>query len=138
MQKDIFIGEVQSGHYDGQNVELKGWVNRSRGSKKIWFVVLRDSTGRIQCVAKKDTVGEEVFEALKGALIESSIIVRGLVNVDERSEGGHELVIESAEVVGPVNPSAPFPITESAMENADGGETEFCLTIVTFTSGRGV
>ena len=74
MQKDIFIGDVQSGHYDNQKVELKGWVNRSRGSKKIWFVVLRDSTGRIQCVAKKDTVGEEAFEALKGALIESSII----------------------------------------------------------------
>ncbi len=26
-----------------------------------------------------------------------------------------------------MNPSAPFPITESAMENADGGETEFLL-----------
>jgi len=127
MEKDVFIGEVQSGQYDGQNVELKGWVNRSRGSKKIWFLVLRDSTGRIQCVAKKDVVGEDIFELLKGALIESSIVIRGLVNVDERSEGGHELIIESAEVIGPVNPSAPFPITESAMENADGGETEFLL-----------
>ena len=32
-----------------------------------------------------------------------------------------------AKVVGPVDPSNPFPITESAMEEADGGETEFLL-----------
>ena len=31
------------------------------------------------------------------------------------------------EIVGPVNPDTPFPITESAMVAADGGETEFLL-----------
>ena len=127
MQKDIFIGDVQSGDHDGQKVELKGWINRTRGSNKIRFIVLRDSTGRIQCVAKRETIGDETFESLKSALIESSVIVRGTVNVDERSEGGHELVVDSAEVIGPVNPESPFPITESAMANADGGETEFLL-----------
>ena len=127
MQKDIFIGEVQSGDHDGQRIELKGWVNRTRGSNKIRFIVLRDSTGRIQCVAKRADVGDETFEALAGALIETSVIVTGIVNVDERSEGGHELVVDSATIVGPVNPENPFPITESAMANADGGETEFLL-----------
>ena len=127
MQKDIFIGDVQSGDHDGQNVELKGWINRTRGSNKIRFIVLRDSTGRIQCVAKRETIGDETFEALKSALIETSVIIRGKVNVDERSEGGHELVVDSAEIIGPVNPEHPFPITESAMANADGGETEFLL-----------
>ena len=127
MRKDIFIGDVQSGGHDGQNVELKGWINRTRGSNKIRFIVLRDSTGRIQCVAKRETIGDETFEALKSALIETSVIIRGKVNVDERSEGGHELVVDSAEIIGPVNPENPFPITESAMANADGGETEFLL-----------
>ena len=102
MQKDIFIGDVQSGDHDGQKVELKGWINRTRGSNKIRFIVLRDSTGRIQCVAKRETVGDETFESLKSALIESSVIVRGTVNVDEK-EGGHELVVDSAEVIGPVS-----------------------------------
>ena len=127
MQKDIFIGDVQSGDHDGQHIELKGWINRTRGSNKIWFVVLRDSTGRIQCVAKREDLGDDTFDALKGALIESSVIITGTVNVDERSEGGHELVVDSATIVGPVNPENPFPITESAMANADGGETEFLL-----------
>ena len=86
MAKDIWIGDVQNGDYDGQEVELS-WIKRTRGSNKIRFVVLRDSTGTIQCVAKRDVVGDDAFEAIASALIESSLIVRGSVNVDERSEG---------------------------------------------------
>ena len=127
MAKDIWIGDVQNGDYDGQEVALKGWVKRTRGSNKIRFVVLRDSTGTIQCVAKRDVVGDDAFEAIASALIESSLIVTGTVNVDERSEGGHELVVSNVEIVGPVDPERPFPITESAMKAADGGETEFLL-----------
>jgi asparaginyl-tRNA synthetase len=127
MAKDIWIGDVQNGDYDGQEVELKGWVKRTRGSNKIRFVVLRDSTGTIQCVAKRDAVGDDAFEAVASALIESSLILRGTVNVDERSEGGHELVVSGVEIVGQVDPERPFPITESAMKAADGGETEFLL-----------
>ena len=127
MAKDIWIGDVQNGDYDGQDVELKGWIKRTRGSNKIRFVVLRDSTGIIQCVAKRDVIGDEAFEAIASALIESSIIIRGTVNVDERSEGGHELVVSGLEIVGAVDPDRPFPITESAMKAADGGETEFLL-----------
>lgn len=127
MQKSIFIEDIRSGKYDGEVVDLKGWITRTRGSNKIRFIVLRDSTGRIQCVAKRDVVGDAVFENLKAALIETSIELRGIVNVDDRSDGGYELVIQSANVIGEVNPESPFPITESAMANSDGGETEFLL-----------
>jgi len=127
LQKSHWIGEVQSGMYDGKEVELKGWVYRTRGSNKIHFIVLRDSTGTIQCVAKREALGDDSFENLKASLIETSIILTGMVNVDERAPGGHEIIVSSAEVVGPVNPENPFPITESAMENAEGGETEFLL-----------
>lgn len=125
--KTTWITDVLEGKYDGQKVELKGWVKRSRGSNKIRFVVLRDSTGSIQCVAKKDAIGEESFDALKSALIESSLIIHGVAIPDERADGGYEIVVESVEIVGPVNPETPFPITESAMVAADGGETEFLL-----------
>ncbi len=127
MAKDIWIGNVQSGMHDGAQVELKGWVKRTRGSNRIRFIVLRDSTGTIQCVAKKEELGDENFEQAASALIEASLIVKGTVNVDERAPGGHELVVSSVEVVGAVREDAPFPITESAMSAADGGETEFLL-----------
>jgi len=35
-------------------VSVRGWVFRERGSNKMKFVVLRDSTNIIQCVLKKE------------------------------------------------------------------------------------
>ena len=35
--------------------------------------------------AKRDAIGDESFESLKGALIEASLILKGTVNVDERA-----------------------------------------------------
>jgi asparaginyl-tRNA synthetase len=126
MAKDTWIGDVLAGNYNGEEVELMGWIHRSRGSNKIRFVVLRDSTGDIQCVVKRDAVGDEAFEAMKTALIESSVIICGTVQSTER-EHGYEIQASSCEIVGGVNPERPFPITESAMAEADGGETEFLL-----------
>ena len=127
MVKTTWIGDVQSGKHDNQDVELKGWVKRARGNNNIRFVVLRDSTGTIQCVVKKDALGEELFQDVKNVLIETSVIIKGVVNADERADGGHEVVASGFEIIGPVNPEKPFPITESAMKAADGGETEFLL-----------
>ena len=126
MTKDTWIGDVCAGEHDGEEVELKGWVHRSRGSNKIRFIVLRDSTGTVQCVIKREVVGDETFEAMKGTLVESSLMLTGIVEPTER-EHGHEVQVTSAVVVGPVNPERPFPITESAMAEAEGGETEFLL-----------
>ena len=130
MAKEFWIGDVQAGAHDGAEVELKGWIKRTRGSNNIRFVVLRDSTGTIQCVAKRDVIGDDSFESLTGAIIEASLILKGTVNVDERAPGGHELIVTSAEVIGAVNPETPFPITESTMNPADGtplSENQFLL-----------
>jgi len=124
--KDFWIGDVRAGAHDGSEVELKGWVHRARGSKKIWFLVLRDSTGTVQCVIKRDSVGEDCFRSISSAIIESSVIIKGTVEPTDR-EHGHEVQVSSATVVGAVNPDRPFPITESAMAESDGGETEFLL-----------
>ena len=121
------------GLYDDQAVELKGWIKRTRGNNNIRFVVLRDSTGTIQCVGKKANIGEETFEELKGAIIETSVVFTGTVRADERAEGGHELDISGVEIVGAVNSERPFPITEADMlvEDEDGeltyGGTEHTL-----------
>jgi len=126
MVKEIWINDILSGQYDDQEIELKGWIHRSRGSNKIRFIVIRDSTGHIQCVGKRELLGDEFFDELKGSLIESSVTLKGIVRSTDR-EHGHEVQISSGAIVGSVNPDRPFPITESAMAEADGGETEFLL-----------
>ena len=124
--KTDWIGNILSGERDHQSVELKGWVHRSRGSNKMRFVVLRDSTGTIQCVVKRDIVGDEMFESVKSALIESSLVFKGTVLPTDR-EHGHEIQVENVEIVGPVNPETPYPITESVMDVENLSENAFLL-----------
>ena len=126
MSKEVWISDVLNGTLVDQEVTLKGWIKRTRSSGKISFITLRDSTGNVQCVAKSGSLPDEQMEALKTSLIETSVIITGSVKADERS-GGFEVAVSAAEIVGQVNPEAPFPITESAMAVADGGETEFLL-----------
>ena len=36
--------------YVDKEVEIKGWVYNRRSVGKIWFLILRDGTGLLQCV----------------------------------------------------------------------------------------
>ena len=54
-------------------VQIRGWIYRERGSSKLKFVVLRDSTDIIQCVIKKDKVGDKLFKIADKLQIEASI-----------------------------------------------------------------
>lgn len=41
----------QIGEWEGKEVTLRGWVYNRRSSGKLQFLLLRDGTGVIQCVA---------------------------------------------------------------------------------------
>ncbi len=95
-------------NHTGEAVTLRAWVERTRSSGKIAFVVLRDGTGYLQCVVAKNEVDATVWEAVKTLAKETSVQVKGGVRADERSPGGVELGLKELEVIGG---SVDFPIT---------------------------
>ena len=80
--------------YEGQSVQLNGWVYNSRRSGKIGFLMLRDGFGLIQCIVAKNDVGEENFDIFKSLTQESSVSVNGEVVKNERAPGGFEIITE--------------------------------------------
>jgi asparaginyl-tRNA synthetase len=90
--------------HEGKEVRLQGWIYRTRSGKGISFVVLRDSSGIVQCVVKKDVKG---FDEAQKALVESSVVVTGKVSKDERAPGGYEVQATGFDVIGPAD---IFPI----------------------------
>ena len=78
--------------YEGQKVQLNGWVYNSRRSGKIGFLMFRDGFGIIQCIVAKNDVGEEAYEVFKSLTQESSISVQGEVVKNDRAAGGYEVV----------------------------------------------
>ena len=101
----VYVSEL--GEHVGEEVLLEGWVHQKRSSGKIRFLVLRDGTGYLQCVAGIKDVSAEVFEALDRVTLESSVQVRGTVRRDDRAPGGYELGLTAFEVI---HQAAEFPI----------------------------
>ncbi len=46
-----WIRVQEAGAHVGSAVEIRGWVSHRRSSGKIQFLVVRDGSGEIQCVA---------------------------------------------------------------------------------------
>ncbi|MCX5753875.1 MAG: OB-fold nucleic acid binding domain-containing protein, partial [Candidatus Krumholzibacteria bacterium] len=96
------------GKHVGSEVLLKGWVYNIRSSGKIFFLLVRDGTGVIQCVIEKSSAGEELLAKAAALTQESSIEVSGVVREDKRAPGGYEM---SATGLSVIQLAEPYPIT---------------------------
>ena len=94
--KKIFIKDLKE--YDGKEVTLNGWVYNVRSIGKIWFLILRDGTGMLQCVVVKNDVDEETFKKEESLTQESSVTITGTVRLEKRAIGGVELGVKSVEI----------------------------------------
>ena len=103
------ISEI--GQHDGQTVTIRGWLYNLRESGKLLFPIFRDGSGVIQGVVPKNAVAPEVFDAIKGLTLESSVIVEGKVRADKRAPGGYELDVSNVQVLQRVPDNEPFPIS---------------------------
>ena len=91
----------------GERVLLRGWLAQKRSSGKVKFLVVRDGTGLLQCVAFVRDVPAALFERCDRIPLESSLAVRGTVRKDDRAPGGHELSLDAVEVL---HEAAEYPI----------------------------
>ncbi|HEY6196010.1 MAG TPA: asparagine--tRNA ligase [Candidatus Eisenbacteria bacterium] len=92
----------------GGTVEIRGWITHRRSSGKVQFLVVRDGSGQMQCVAGVKDLAPEQWEASGALTQESAVIVRGEVKADPRQVGGVELGLSHLEVV---SVAADYPIT---------------------------
>src|SRR3989344_4157395 len=89
-------------------VSLHGWVHRERGSNKLKFVVLRDSSNIIQCVFDREKF-EKSWEEIDHLQLEASLIITGELKEDKRAPTGYEVQVQKYELVGK---SENFPIAK--------------------------
>jgi asparaginyl-tRNA synthetase len=92
----------------GRTVLVQGWLYNMRSKGKLHFLLLRDGTGIVQCVAFKGDLDEATFEAAGRLTQESSLRVIGEVKADERSPGGVEIGVRGLHVI---QVAEPYPIT---------------------------
>lgn len=93
----------------GKEVEIRGWVYRHRSSGDVCFVVIRDSTGIMQAVVRRNEVDERSWKDAEDSYIESSAELRGIVAEDKRAPGGAELRVRSYSLI---SKGEVYPITK--------------------------
>lgn len=104
------------GEHVGARVELRGWLYKIRGKGKIAFLHLRDGSGTVQVILKRDVVGEDAMKAAKEAGQEASLKIRGNVRADERAPGGFEVEADDVEIVAPVEGEYPIALQEHGVD----------------------
>ncbi len=104
---EILISDVAG--YVGRLVRVKGWVRNRRSIKAVVFIILRDGSGEIQCVASAEEVGEEAIKRYEDYGLESSLIVTGRVREDSRSPWGYEIAVVDIQPIQVVN---DYPIAK--------------------------
>ncbi|HDJ95077.1 MAG TPA: asparagine--tRNA ligase, partial [Acidilobales archaeon] len=82
------------------NVKLKGWVYRKRVVGGKVFIVLRDSSGIIQCVVDRGNVDNATWKNAEKITRESSCMIEGVVRKEPRAPTGYEVHVSKLEIVG--------------------------------------
>jgi nondiscriminating aspartyl-tRNA synthetase len=85
-----------------KEVALRGWVCRMRVLGKTTFVVLKDCSGEVQCVAAPESVKEHHLK------LEDAVEIVGRVRRDVRAKSGYELDILEVRVLNRSGQNLPF------------------------------
>ncbi len=103
----------------GEEVIIQGWVYNRTDKGKLQFLLVRDGSGFVQCVAFKKELPEAVFEQLAHIPQESSVRVTGTVRADRRAPGipgGYEIGVTGFEVVQAAQGDYPIALKEHGVD----------------------
>jgi nondiscriminating aspartyl-tRNA synthetase len=85
-----------------QEVALRGWVCRMRVLGKTIFIVLKDCSGEVQCVAAPESIKEHHLK------LEDAVEIVGRVRREARAKAGYELDILHVRVLNRSGQHLPF------------------------------
>jgi len=104
-------------------VAVRGWVYRERGSNKMKFLVLRDSSDIIQVVVSREKF-EKQWDEMDKLRVESSVEIEGTIKEDKRAPTGFEI---NAQKINVVQIAEDFPINKSLNEELLGDRRHLWL-----------
>ncbi len=111
----------QISQYEGREVTVQGWVYNRTDKGKLVFLLVRDGTGFVQCVAFKGDLDEAVFDQLVRLPQESSVIITGPVRADKRAPGipgGYEVGVKQIEIVQTADIDYPMSLKDHGVDFA--------------------
>jgi asparaginyl-tRNA synthetase len=109
------------GKFTGQDVSVQGWVYNRTDKGKLVFLLVRDGSGFVQCVAFKGDLSEELFDQLTRIPQESSVVISGPVRADQRAPGipgGYEIGVKDIKIIQLAGENYPMALKEQGVDFA--------------------
>jgi nondiscriminating aspartyl-tRNA synthetase len=100
MQKRAFVAQLSE--LLGQKTRIAGWVYRYRPLAKTVFIVLKDCSGIVQCVAAPDQVKD------LGLKLDDVVEIFGSARAELRSKQGYEFDVTEVKVLNRSGAMLPF------------------------------
>lgn len=110
--KRLLVSELNE--FINKEVCIKGWIYKIRKLKNITFIIIRDRSGLVQCIAENKEVD------LSEITVESVVSVVGVVKEGKNKLNSFEIQIERVEVISKVKEELPIQVnTENLEVNLD-------------------
>jgi asparaginyl-tRNA synthetase len=111
----------QISQFIGKEIQLQGWVYNRTDKGKLSFLLVRDGSGFIQCVAFKGDLDEKLYDQIIRLPQESSVIITGTVREDKRAPGipgGYEVGIKDLKIIQAADPDYPMALKDHGVDFA--------------------
>jgi nondiscriminating aspartyl-tRNA synthetase len=112
--RTLGCGEVTPAHY-GSVQSFAGWVHHLRVKGSLAFLVLRDRTGQVQFVAKRDA-DAALFDQVAQLGPEAVVAIEGRVQASDKAKAGFEVVPASVRLLNAAAAPLPFALWDDQIE----------------------
>lgn len=109
----------QIAEHADQEVQIQGWVYNRTDKGKLVFLLVRDGTGFVQCVAFKGDLDEKTFDQIIRLPQESSVKITGIVRKDQRAPGipgGFEIGVKEIVILQIAGEDYPMSLKEHGVD----------------------
>jgi asparaginyl-tRNA synthetase len=119
MQSIIRVDQIAN--FTEQEVSIQGWVYNRTDKGKLVFLLVRDGSGFIQCVAFKGDLDENTFDQIMRIPQETSVVITGKVRADHRAPGipgGFEIGLKEIKILQEADEDYPMSLKEHGVDFA--------------------
>ena len=99
--------------YFNQEIEIQGFVDKIRDLQYVQFVVLRDSSAKVQVTVEKNEKNKEINDVISSLTKESTVLVKGTVHEQEKVKlRGMEFIPTYFEITSKSEEELPIDILD--------------------------
>lgn len=107
----IYIKNIKE--YNDKEITLEAWVDNIRDLQYVQFVILRDSSGKVQMTIEKNEENKDLIEIVNSLTLESTVSIKCKVSINEKVKlNGVELIPSNIIVTSLSLPELPIDIKD--------------------------